>query len=250
MIVTKVGEKKYVGKDVRHIALFRKTETEPVYNMVYQDGRGGSAMVKRFTVGGTTRDKEYVLTRGNDGSKVLYFSVSEDPAEIIHVKLRPKPKLRKTEFEFDLNEIEVKGRGSIGNILSRNLVARISRGSAGKALPKAEQLSIDDGNEGAVTKPQPPKNAGVRQVDKSSKSEKLSKQPVKKETAAGKQSPAVKVQPLKKTPVKPVKDEAPVTIEWDIASSPADLQKDRARILSEIEKKTEVKKKSQLKMDM
>jgi topoisomerase-4 subunit A len=89
--------------------LFRKTEPEQVYNLVYQDGRGGNAMVKRFTVGGTTRDKEYVLTKGNEGSKVLYFSLSENPAEIINVKLRPKPKLRKTEFEFDLNSIEVKG---------------------------------------------------------------------------------------------------------------------------------------------
>ncbi|HNQ00506.1 MAG TPA: DNA gyrase subunit A, partial [Bacteroidia bacterium] len=68
MIVTKVDEKKYVGKDVRHIAVFRKTDPEPVYNMVYQDGRGGAVMVKRFTVGGTTRDKDYVLTKGSEGS--------------------------------------------------------------------------------------------------------------------------------------------------------------------------------------
>lgn len=250
MIVTKVGEKKYVGKDVRHIALFRKTEEEPVYNLVYQDGRGGNAMVKRFTVGGTTRDKEYILTRGNEGSKVLYFSVSGNPAEIINVKLRPKPKLRKTEFEFDLNEIEVKGRSSMGNILSRNLVARISRGGAGKAVEKPEQLSIDGGGAVAVGKTKIEKKEVVKPDAKISKPAKSVKGKSGKVVQAGKQQVSVKPQTSKKTLVKPMKDEAPVTIEWDINAGPATVQKDRARILSEIEKKTEVKKKSQLKMDM
>jgi topoisomerase-4 subunit A len=248
MIVTKVGDKKYVGKDVRHIALFRKAEQEPVYNLVYQDGRGGNAMVKRFTVGGTTRDKEYVLTKGNEGSKVLYFSVSNDPAEIINVKLRPKPKLRKTEFEFDLNQIEVKGRGSIGNILSRNLVSKITRGHAGKAIEKVEQLTIvpvvpkGKSQETPVSK----KPVIATASDKKIVPEKViakgkAKLPVK--------SP-VKISVLKKNAsVKPIKDEAPVTIEWDV-NPPAAVQKDRARILSEIEKKTEQKKKSQLKMDI
>lgn len=267
MMVTKVGEKKYVGKDVRHIALFRKTETEPVYNLVYQDGRGGNAMVKRFTVGGTTRDKEYVLTKGNEGSKVLYFSESGSPAEILHVKLRPKPKLRKTEFEFDLNQIEVKGRGSIGNILSRNLVARISKGGTGKVVEKAEQLSLpvnssqpggkkeqSDKSQKSKTKSEEPEVVrGGKTTVKSQKpdaKEKQSKQKPQK-PAPGKQQVAVKVTPLKKNAaIKPIKDEAPVTIEWDVNPNPAAVQKDRARILSEIEKKTEEKKKSQLKMDM
>ncbi|MEO8086548.1 MAG: DNA gyrase/topoisomerase IV subunit A [Bacteroidota bacterium] len=237
MIVTKVGEKKYVGKDVRHIALFRKTEPEMVYNLVYQDGRGGNAMVKRFTVGGTTRDKEYVLTKGNEGSKVLYFSISGTPAEIINVKLRPKPKLRKTEFEFDLNQIEVKGRGSIGNILTRNLVARISKGGSGKAVDKPEQLNIDGGGAASSAK-------------KKEKPEAAGKKDVRKNAPVVKQQVSAKITPIKKTSVKPVKDEAPLTMEWDLNSGSGTVQKDRARILSEIEKKTEVKKKSQLKMDM
>lgn len=255
MIVTKVGEKKYVGKDVRHIALFRKTEEEPVYNLVYQDGRGGNAMVKRFTVGGTTRDKEYILTRGNEGSKVLYFSVSGNPAEIINVKLRPKPKLRKTEFEFDLNEIEVKGRSSMGNILSRNLVARISRGGAGKAVEKAEQLSIDGGGAEATGKKTVEKKEVVKADTKNSKTAKPVKGNAGNVAQAGKQQVPFKTQPSKKTLVKPMKDEAPVTIEWDITAGPATVQKDRARILSDPdsyrdEKKAAAKKKSQLKMDM
>jgi len=252
MIVTKVGDKKYVGKDIRHIALFRKTEVEPVYNLVYQDGRGGNAMIKRFTVGGTTRDKEYVLTKGNEGSKILYFSISENPAEIIHVKLRPKPKLRKTEFDFDLNSIEVKGRGSIGNILSRNLVARISKGGAGKAVVAEQPLLIPDDNikrKQALPKlketKSPVKEKAVAQSKAKPKAQPTTKKPVLKSSG-------------KKAPIKVLKDEAPITMEWDLSpkSSKNDknvdkekIQKDRVRILSEIEKKAE-KKKSQLKLDI
>jgi len=249
MLVTKVGEKKYVGKDVRHIALFRKAEEETVYNLVYQDGRGGNAMVKRFTVGGTTRDKEYVLTKGNEGSKVLYFSISTNPAEIINVKLRPKPKLRKTEFEFDLNEIEVKGRGSIGNILSRNLVARITKGHPGKAVEKAEQLSIDPIVPKA--KSQEPVISKKPLIAKAADKKAIAKKVIAPGKAPGPVKSQSKTPVLKKNSgVKPVKDEAPVTIEWDMNTPDPSVQKDRARILSEIEKKTEQKKKNQLKMDI
>jgi topoisomerase-4 subunit A len=252
MIVTKVGDKKYVGKDVRHIALFRKSEPEPVYNLVYQDGRGGNAMVKRFTVGGTTRDKEYVLTKGNEGSKVLYFNISDNPAEIIHIKLRPKPKLRKTEFEFDLNTIEVKGRGSIGNILSRNLVNRISKGGAGKAVKVEQPLLIP-----------PDKKAEAKPAAKEAvKGKAEAKRPVTKQTPPSKQSASTKktVPAKKSAPIKAVKDEAPVTMEWDFspssktdkskASDKEKIQKDRVRILSEMEKKNADKKKAQLKLDL
>ncbi len=243
MIVTKVDEKKYVGKDIRHIAVFRKIEPEQVYNLVYQDGRGGNAMIKRFTVGGTTRDKEYVLTKGNEGSKVLYFSLATgtSPAEILNVRLRPKPKLRKTEFEFDLNTIEVKGRNSIGNILSRNLVAKISKGGTGKAVPVAEQLTIS-----------PPATTNGRSNGKELKEKTTKEKPVssgaKAKTVPAKvaaKSTSVK----KQLAVKPVKDEAPVTLEWNL-SGKEKIQNDRSRILTDIEKKAEQKKKSQLKMDM
>jgi topoisomerase IV subunit A len=269
MLVTKVGDKKYVGKDVRHIALFRKTESEPVYNMVYQDGRGGNAMVKRFTVGGTTRDKEYVLTKGNEGSKILYFSVSNDPAEIINVKLRPKPKLRKTEFEFDMNSIEVKGRSSIGNILSRNLVSRISKGGAGKAVVAEQQLLIPLDKNGAgkavkdSVKSKPAVNS-AKHVSRSKggqKNEGSKSKPVAKSNPSNKKSTNGK----KSLPIKPVKDEAPITMEWDFspkssksdkatasksASDKGKIQKDRVRILTEIEKKAADKKRTQLKLDL
>jgi topoisomerase IV subunit A len=259
MIVTKVGEKKYVGKDVRYISLFRKTEEEPVYNLVYQDGRGGNAMVKRFTVGGTTRDKEYVLTKGNEGSKVLYFHVSDNPAEVIHVKLRPKPKLRKTEFEFDMNSIEVKGRGSIGNILSRNLVSRISKGGVGK-VTVTEQLVIplDKKEEAKAIKKDAVKLKPVVATTKQlvSKGKMETKKNTVKQAAQPKKSTVVK----KQTPVKPIKDQGPITMEWDFtpskpkADKPSSdkeaVQKDRARILKEMEKKNADKKKAQLKLDL
>jgi topoisomerase-4 subunit A len=244
MIVTKVDEKKYVGKDVRHIAVFRKTEPEIVYNLVYQDGRGGNAFVKRFTVGGTTRDKEYVLTKGSEGSKMLYFSVSGTPAEVLHVKLRPKPKLRKTEFDFDLNTIEVKGRNSIGNILSRNLVAKISKGGVGKIDAVGEQMSIDQKSPQSVAG-SAQKKVGNEQLavgkkgKPDTKNKKLYTEPVKGKNV-------VKV-PQKK--VKPAKDEAPVTLEWDLTGKQK-VHHERARILTELEKKAEAKKKAQLKMDM
>lgn len=257
MIVTRVDEKKYVGKDIKHIAVFRKTEPEMVYNMVYQDGKGGNALVKRFTVGGTTRDKEYILTKGNEGSKVLYFSISENPAELLNVKLRPKPKLRKTEFDFDLNTIEVKGRGSIGNILSRNLVAKITRKGAGKSVPAGEQMMLEE----KIIQPKD-KKVLAEKVEPKKEKGKIKNIPSKEKKSELKANEAQKKilpksLPLKKSPaVKPVKDEAPVTLEWDLSakSKPANskekIQNERARILTDLEKKAEEKKRAQLKMDM
>ncbi len=239
MVVAKVDEKKYVGKDICHIALFRKTEQDIIYNMVYQDGKGGNVMVKRFTVGGTTRDKEYILTKGTEGSKVLYFSVSENTAEVIHVKLRPKPKLRKTEFDFDFNSIEAKGRGSIGNILSRNAVSKITRGGVGTAAPLAEQKELI-----SVERKEEIKTKKVEDVKIKINKSKPQTSNIKPQTKR-----KAEVKPSKQKKFHTVKDEAPVTLEWDMTSNDK-IQKDRAKILSDIEKKAEQKKKSQLKMDM
>lgn len=127
-IVTKVAEKVYVGKDIQHIAVFRKGDTQTVYNFVYQDGPQGNIMMKRFTVEGVTRDKEYDLTKGTKGSKLLYFSVSgENDAETLTVHHKPMPRLKKLVFEQNLNELAVKGRSSIGNILTRNPIKKIGK---------------------------------------------------------------------------------------------------------------------------
>ena len=148
MIVSKVDEKKYIGKDVRHIALFRKTEEQPVYNMVYQDGKGGNTMLKRFTVSGTTRDKEYVLTKGKEGSKILWFSLSgEKNAESVRVNFRPKPKMKVFLQDVNFNNYEVKGRDTIGITLTKNLVNKITKLSEGakeKFAISNRQLAIEE----------------------------------------------------------------------------------------------------------
>lgn len=139
MIVTKVDEKKYVGKDVLHIALFRKNEPQPVYNLIYRDGLRGAVMVKRFTVGGTTRDKEYVLTKGSENSKVLYFSLSpdENTAEAVKVQLRPAPKLRKLNEDIDFAQLPVKGRETQGVIVTKNAVQKVVKTTEPRAVKKA-----------------------------------------------------------------------------------------------------------------
>lgn len=202
MIVTRVDEKKYVGKDVRYIAVYRKTEPEPVYNLIYQDGKGGNVMVKRFTVGGTTRDKEYVLTKGAEGSKVLWFSISGvNDAETVRAMLRPKPKLRITQIDVNFNEIEVKGRGTNGNILSRHSVSRVIKLADAKPVAKAEQISIDV-----------PVKAEAK-----TKLPEIKSKPVEQKPVKGKPAPVAK-KPVAKEAVKkkanPLQEEGAVTVEW------------------------------------
>jgi len=123
--VTRIAEKTYVGKDVRHIAVFNKENLETVYNMVYQDGLRGNYLIKRFNIGGITRDKVYDLTKGKEGTKVIWLSVSgEKNAGTLQVNLKPKPKLKNFILYFNLDEILVKARTAIGNIITRNPVAK------------------------------------------------------------------------------------------------------------------------------
>ncbi len=127
-VVTKIAEKSYVGKDVIHIAVFRKGDEKTTYNMVYQDGPKGFAMAKRFRVEGVTRDKDYDLTKGTKGSKVLYFSVMPDErGECVVVTLKPKPHVRNLLFDFEFNSLAIKNRSAIGNILTRHSVHKVVR---------------------------------------------------------------------------------------------------------------------------
>ncbi len=125
--VTKVADKSFVGKNLRHIAVFRKNDKRTIYNVAYRDGRDGNNYVKRFSVTSITRDKEYNITKGTVGSRILYFSANPNgEAEIIRVALKPKARLKKTVFEFDFAELAVKGRASMGNILTRNDVLKVT----------------------------------------------------------------------------------------------------------------------------
>ena len=124
--VVKIDEKVFMGKDILHVALFHKENEDIIYNMLYQDGRGGAVMVKRFNIGGVTRDKEYELTKGTEGSKVLYFNIG-DPihAPEVTVRLKPKPKLRNLESVIHFGELIIKGRSSIGNVVTKFPIAKV-----------------------------------------------------------------------------------------------------------------------------
>jgi topoisomerase-4 subunit A len=145
MMVTKVAEKTYVGKDIIHIAVFKKGDDKTVYNMAYRDGLRGNTMVKRFNVTGVTRDKEYALTRGAKDSKVHYFSVSPNGEnEIISVSLTEKSGARKLEFDMDLSQVAIKGRDSQGNILTRYPVRKIVLKSKGTVAIKKQKVWFDE----------------------------------------------------------------------------------------------------------
>lgn len=144
-IVTKVAEKVYIGENVVHIDIFRKNDERTIYNMVYQDGKYGSAYIKRFAVKGITRDKEYDLTKGTAGSKVLYFSSnSNGEAEVLKIILKPKPKLKKIAFEFDFSQLAIKGRQSQGNLLTKYLIKKIEKKEDGVSTLSARNVWYDD----------------------------------------------------------------------------------------------------------
>ena len=130
MRVTKVADKAFVGKRVQHIAVFRKDD-EKVYSMIYRDGRQGAVYAKRFKVGGVTRDKEYDLTKGTKGSRVIYFAVhdsEEESAEnAVLVHLKPAPRLRSLSRLFGFGELALKGRSVKGNLVTKHTVDRIVR---------------------------------------------------------------------------------------------------------------------------
>ena len=125
-IITKVSEKTFVGKDIIHVAVFKRNDSRTIYNIIYRDGLNGNIMIKRCAIKGITRDKEYDITKGTKGSKILYMTANPNgEAEIIKVYLRPRPRLKKTVFEFDFSELSIKGRQSIGNILTKYAVHKI-----------------------------------------------------------------------------------------------------------------------------
>lgn len=145
MVVTKVDNKKFVGKDIICIAVWKKGDKRTIYHMVYQDGPRGPVMVKRFNVSSITRDKDYDLTKGTKGSKVLYFSRNPNGvAETISVKLRPRPKLKKLKFDFDFAEMTIRGRNSKGNILTKNIVSKVELKEKGSSTLSARKIWYDD----------------------------------------------------------------------------------------------------------
>ncbi|MCX6272021.1 MAG: DNA gyrase/topoisomerase IV subunit A [Bacteroidetes bacterium] len=144
-LVTKVSEKVFVGENILHIAVFKRNDERTVYNLIYQDGKKGYYFVKRFAVLGVTRDKEYSLTKGTSGSKVVYFSANPNgEAEIVQITHKPKPKLKKLSFEFNFSELAIKGRQSIGNIITRHAIRKIVKKEEGISTLGARNIWFDD----------------------------------------------------------------------------------------------------------
>jgi len=125
-IITKVTDKIFVGKDIIHVAVFKRNDDRTIYNVIYRDGLNGSIMIKRCAIKGITRDKDYEITKGTKGSKILYMTVNPNgEAEIVKVYLRPRPRLKKPIFEFDFTDLAIKGRQSMGNVLTKYAVHKI-----------------------------------------------------------------------------------------------------------------------------
>lgn len=131
-VISKVSSKAFVGKDIFFAGIFKRNDDRTIYNAIYQDGKDGTAYIKRFAVTGVTRDREYDVTKGTPGSKLLYFTANPNgEAETVRVALKPKKRLRKPIFEEDFSNTVIKGRGSQGNILSRNPVFRVTLKESG-----------------------------------------------------------------------------------------------------------------------
>jgi topoisomerase-4 subunit A len=124
--IMKVTEKSFIGKDIVHIGIFRQDDERTIYNLVYWQGKSGPVLMKRFFVKGITRDKEYNISKEKEGSRILYLSANPNgEAELVKVFLKPKRNLRRLSFDLDFRKLIVKGRNSIGNMVTRHEVQKI-----------------------------------------------------------------------------------------------------------------------------
>lgn len=142
--VVKVAEKMFVDKNVLYINVFKRGDERTIYNAIYQDGKGGTFYMKRFSVTGVTRDKEYNLTMGTPGSRVSWFSANPNgEAEIVKVTLKPKARLKTLQFDVDFSELAIKGKQSRGNIVTRNEVHRFSLKERGASTLGGRKVWFD-----------------------------------------------------------------------------------------------------------
>jgi topoisomerase-4 subunit A len=144
-LITKVTEKVFVGSDILHVQVFLKNDERTIYNLVYQDGKDGPLLAKRCAITGLTRDKEYNLTRGKAGSKIVYLSANPNgEAEVIKVYHKPKPRLKKLDFEFDFGQLSIKGKTSMGNIVTKNAIHKITLKEKGLSTLGGRKIWFDD----------------------------------------------------------------------------------------------------------
>ena len=145
MLVSKASDKHFFGKDILHIAVWKKGDKRTIYHMIYQDGSTGASYMKRFNVTSITRDKEYDMTKGTKGSKVHYFTANPNgEGEIVQVALRPRPSIKKLKIDIDFAELIVKGRASNGNRVTKNLISKVTQKEQGDSTLSARKLWYDD----------------------------------------------------------------------------------------------------------
>ncbi len=152
--VTKVQDKAFVGKNIIHLAVFKRNDTRTIYNVIYRDGKKGNFYVKRFAVTGITRDKEYNVTKGTAGSEIMYFSANPNgEGEMLKITLKPRPRLRNQIFDFDMAEQVIKGRGAQGNIITKYDIHKIVLKKKGESTlggrkiwfePEILRLNVDN----------------------------------------------------------------------------------------------------------
>jgi len=145
MMVTKVGNKTFIGKNIIHVAVFKKKDTRTVYNVIYKDGISKASYIKRFPVTSVTRDKEYLITQGSKGSMITYYSANPNgEAEVITVNLRQVGSVKKLKWDLEFADVLVKGRASKGNLVTKYAVKRIDLKSKGVSTLKPRQIWFDD----------------------------------------------------------------------------------------------------------
>ncbi|MFN7013130.1 MAG: DNA gyrase/topoisomerase IV subunit A [Bacteroidia bacterium] len=145
MVVSKISDKAFVGKDILYINVFKKNDERTIYNLIYQDGPKGAIYAKRFAVTGVTRDKVYDLTKGTKGSKVLYFTANPNgEAEIVSINLKSLPNVRKLQFDFDFATLAIKSRNAQGNIVTKYPVKKIVQKEQGVSTLGAQKIWFDD----------------------------------------------------------------------------------------------------------
>jgi topoisomerase-4 subunit A len=145
MMITKVDTKTFIGKNIIHVAVFKKKDKRTTYNMIYRDGKGGASYVKRFNVTGVTRDKEYDLTNGTNASMVHYFTANPNgEAEVVSVQLRQAGSIKKLKWDIDFSDVIIKGRGSKGNIVTKYSIKRIELKEEGVSTLKPRKIWYDE----------------------------------------------------------------------------------------------------------
>lgn len=142
--ITKVEDKAFFGKNLLYVGLFNRGDDRTIYNVIYREGKTSIYYAKRFAVTSVTRDKEYDITSGVEGSRIEWFTVNHNgEAETVKINLRPKPKLKKTVFEYDFSTLAIKGKASRGNLVSKNVIQRISLKSKGVSTIEGKDIWFD-----------------------------------------------------------------------------------------------------------